>query len=180
MSISDDTHRDGPVLPDPPLDPAVEPATGPSGDPALADPAFAGSATEPAAGDGLPIADGTITVSATVVAKIAALAAQEAPGIHALGVGAARSVTSVRDRIPGHGPSAITGVSVEVGRTQAAVDLDVVVEYGIPITQIARDVRRRVVMAVEQLTGLQVVEVNITVDDVNLPPLSDPQGKQLQ
>lgn len=154
VSTSDDTQTSSHLLPDPPA--------------------------APTASDGLPIADGTITVSEAVVAKIAALAAQETPGVHSLGVGAARSVTSVRDRIPGNTPSPTTGVSVEVGRTQAAVDLDIVVEYGIPITQIARDVRRRVVVSVEQLTGLQVVEVNITVDDVNLPPLSGPQGKQLQ
>jgi uncharacterized alkaline shock family protein YloU len=133
-----------------------------------------------AATDDLAIDDGTITVSGTVVAKIAALAAREVTGVHSLGVGAARSVTSVRDRIPGSVPSPTTGVSVEVGRTQAAVDLDIVVEYGIPITQIARDVRRRVISSVEQMTGLQVVEVNITVDDVNLPPLAEPQGKRLQ
>lgn len=137
-------------------------------------------ASATATSEGLAIDDGTITVSGTVVAKIAALAAREVAGVHSLGVGAARSVTSVRDRIPGSAPSPTTGVSVEVGQTQAAVDLDIVVEYGTPITQIARDVRRRVISSVEQMTGLHVVEVNITVDDVNLPALTDPQGKRVQ
>lgn len=133
-----------------------------------------------ASGDGLPIDDGTITVSETVVAKIAALAAREVAGVHSLGVGAARSVTSVRDRLPGAAPSPTSGVSVEVGRTQAAVDLDIVVEYGTPITQIARAVRRQVIASVEELTGLYVVEVNITVDDVNLPAVTDARDKRLQ
>lgn len=133
-----------------------------------------------ASGDGLPIDDGTITVSETVVAKIAALAAREVAGVHSLGVGAARSVTSVRDRLPGAAPSPTSGVSVEVGRTQAAVDLDIVVEYGTPITQIARAVRRQVIASVEELTGLHVVEVNITVDDVNLPAVTDARDKRLQ
>lgn len=132
------------------------------------------------AGDGLSLADGTITVSEVVVAKIAALAAREVAGVHSLGLGAARSVPSVRDRIPGSVPSPTTGVSVEVGRTQAAVDLDIVVEYGTPITQIARDVRLHVIASVEQMTGLEVVEVNITVDDVNLPSLTDTRDKRLQ
>lgn len=132
------------------------------------------------AGDGLLLADGTITVSEIVVAKIAALAAREVSGVHSLGVGAARSVPSVRDRIPGGAPSPTTGVAVEVGRTQAAVDLDIVVEYGTPITQIARDVRLHVIASVEQMTGLEVVEVNITVDDVNLPSLNDARDKRLQ
>ena len=136
-------------------------------------------ANEPTS-EGLPVADGSITVSEVVVAKIAALAAREVAGVHSLGLGAARSVTSVRDRIPGASPSPTTGVSVEVGRTQAAVDLDLVVEYGTPITTIARDVRRHVIASVERLTGLQVVEVNITVDDVNLPALGDGPDKRLQ
>lgn len=134
---------------------------------------------EPAA-EGLPIDNGRTTVSEVVVAKIAALAAREVAGVHNLGLGAARSVTSVRDRIPGNAPAPTSGVSVEVGQTQAAVDLDIVVEYGTPITQIARDVRRHVIAAVERLTGLQVVEVNITVDDVNLPPVADLRDKRLQ
>ncbi|MFV0533663.1 MAG: Asp23/Gls24 family envelope stress response protein [Cumulibacter sp.] len=153
-----------------------------SDDPQASAPATAQPPTNPpaATSSGLALDDGTITVSEIVVAKIAALAAREVAGVHALGVGAARTVTSVRDRIPGAAPSPTVGVSVEVGRTQAAVDLDIVVEYGTPITQIARDVRRRVISSVEQMTGLQVVEVNITVDDVNLPALTDSRGERLQ
>ena len=130
--------------------------------------------------EGLDIDAGTISVSETVVAKIAALAAREVAGVHSLGIGAARQVTPVRERLPGSAPSPTSGVSVEVGRTQAAVDLDIVVEYGIPITQIARNVRRHVVDAVERMTGLQVIEVNITVDDINLPVVADSRDKRLQ
>lgn len=151
------------------------PADGPQ--PTAAPPA--GPVHEPVT-EGLAIDNGRTTVSEIVVAKIAALAAREVAGVHNLGLGAARSVTSVRDRIPGNAPAPTSGVSVEVGQTQAAVDLDIVVEYGTPITQIARDVRRHVIAAVERLTGLQVVEVNITVDDVNLPPIGDLRDKRLQ
>lgn len=114
---------------------------------------------------------GVTTVSQLVVSKIAAMAAREVSGVHSLGSGSARTLAAVRDRIPGAAgtidPTA--GVAVEVGQTQTAIDLDLVVEYGTPITDIARAVRRHVISSVEQLTGLQVVEVNITVDDVNLP-----------
>lgn len=65
------------------------------------------------------------------------------------------------------------GVKVEVGQRQAAVDLDVVVEYGVPIVDIAGEVRNNVITAVEHMTGLEVVEVNITVDDVHLPDEED-------
>lgn len=125
--------------------------------------------------------NGRITVAPAVVSKIAAISAREVTGVHSLGLGSARAVTAVRDRIPGAAPSVPPGVSVEVGQTQAAIDLDVVVEYGIPIPDIARQVRRHVIAAVEQFTGLQVVEVNITVDDVNLPSGDgDVAGSRLQ
>jgi uncharacterized alkaline shock family protein YloU len=65
---------------------------------------------------------------------------------------------------------------VEVGEKQAAVDLDVVTEYGAPIAEIARSVRRNVVNAVEGMTGLQVTEVNIAVNDIHLP--TDDEGQQ--
>jgi uncharacterized alkaline shock family protein YloU len=49
------------------------------------------------------------------------------------------------------------------------VDLDVVVEYGVSIVDVAGDVRTNVISAVERMTGLEVVEVNVAVDDVHLP-----------
>ena len=67
-------------------------------------------------------------------------------------------------------------MSVEVGERQAAVDLDLVTEYGAPIAEIARAVRRNVIGAVEGMTGLQVTEVNIAVNDIHLP--GDDEGQQ--
>jgi uncharacterized alkaline shock family protein YloU len=58
---------------------------------------------------------------------------------------------------------------VEVGERQAAIDLEVMVEYGVPIAELARAVRRNVIAAIEQMTGLEVVEVNINVNDVYIP-----------
>jgi len=60
-------------------------------------------------------------------------------------------------------------VTVEVGERQAAIDLDLVVEYGISIPDLADGVRRNVINAVERMCGLEVTEVNITVGDVHLP-----------
>lgn len=112
---------------------------------------------------------GTTTVADTVVQKIAGLATREVSGVYALGGGAARAFGSLRERIPGATASAGQGVSVEVGERQAAVDLHVLVEYGVSITDLARSVRRNVIGAVEQMTGLEVVEVNIAVTDVHIP-----------
>lgn len=65
------------------------------------------------------------------------------------------------------------GVKAEVGEKQTALDLEIVVEYGVSIADVARDVRENVVAAVERMAGLEVVEVNIAVSDVKLPDEED-------
>ncbi|MGW6523705.1 Asp23/Gls24 family envelope stress response protein [Streptomyces sp. NPDC054962] len=112
---------------------------------------------------------GKTTVADGVVAKIVGMAAREVPGIHNLGGGVARAFGAVRDRVPGGSGGVTQGVKVEVGERQAAVDLDIVVEYGVAIVDVAGDVRSNVINAVERMTGLEVVEVNIAVGDVRLP-----------
>lgn len=135
------------------------------------------SAVAQAAPSELQTSQGRTTVADTVVQKIAGLAAREVSGVHALGGGAARAFGAMRERIPGGTQSAGQGVSVEVGEKQAAVDLDLVTEYGAPIAEVSRSVRRNVISSVEGMTGLQVTEVNISVNDVHLPT-DDDQGQQ--
>jgi len=112
---------------------------------------------------------GQTAIADVVVQKIAGLAARGVPGVHALGGGAARAFSAIRERIPGATASAGQGVSVEVGEKQAAVDLQVVVEYGAAIADVSRSIRRGVIRSVEHMTGLEVVEVNIAVSDLHLP-----------
>jgi uncharacterized alkaline shock family protein YloU len=112
---------------------------------------------------------GTTTIADGVVEKIAGMAAREVPGVHDLGAGFARTIGAVRDRVPGGRTGLGRGVKVEVGQRQTAVDLDIVVEYGVPIQEVAAEIRENVVSALERMTGLEVVEVNIAVDDVHLP-----------
>lgn len=118
-------------------------------------------------------AQGRISIADGVVQKIAGLAAREVSGVYALGGGTARALGSLRERIPGASQSASQGVSVEVGETQAAVDLDLVTEYGVSIADVARAVRRNVISAVEGMTGLEVTEVNVSVNDIHLPSDDD-------
>ena len=125
---------------------------------------------------------GNTAVADTVVAKVAGIATREMPGVYAMGAGMARAFGVVRDRLPGGTTTSITqGVTVEVGERQAAIDLDLVVEYGISIPDLADGVRRNVINAVERMCGLEVTEVNITVGDVHLPtddtpdPTADPR-----
>ncbi len=109
---------------------------------------------------------GNTTVSDTVVSKVAGIAAQEIEGVQ-MGGGTARAVGGFLDSVTGGGPT--RGVSVEVGTEEAAVDLSMAVEYGKAIPQVAEAVRRNVINRVENMTGLRVVEVNITVNNVLLP-----------
>ncbi|QIZ36780.1 Asp23/Gls24 family envelope stress response protein [Saccharopolyspora sp. ASAGF58] len=113
---------------------------------------------------------GKTTIAASVVQKIAGIAAREISGVYAMGGGVSRAFGAIRDRIPGgSGTSSTSGVQVEVGEKQAAVDLDIIVEYGASIVDLARAVRRNVITAVERMTGLEVIEVNIAVNDIHLP-----------
>ena len=120
-------------------------------------------------------AQGKTTIAASVVQKIAGIAAREISGVYAMGGGVSRAFGAIRERIPGGGTGVtnIAGVQVEVGEKQAAVDLDLVVEYGASIVDLARAVRRNVITAVEAMTGLEVIEVNIAVNDIHLPELDD-------
>ncbi len=120
-------------------------------------------------GTPLVTSQGRTTVADTVVQKIAARAAREVSGVYDFGGGVARAFGAITERIPGARSSSGQGVSVEVGEKQAAIDLDVVVEYGVPIGQLAQAIRRNVIGAIEQMTGLEVVEVNINVNDLHLP-----------
>jgi uncharacterized alkaline shock family protein YloU len=112
---------------------------------------------------------GKTTIADRVVQKIVGLAAREVPGIYDLGGGAARTLGAIRERIPGSSQTSGQGVTVEVGQSQAAVDLEVVTEYGMSIADVAKSVRRNVISAVEGMTGLQVTEVNLSINDIHLP-----------
>ncbi|WP_035794350.1 Asp23/Gls24 family envelope stress response protein [Kitasatospora mediocidica] len=108
-----------------------------------------------------------------VVEKIAGMAAREVPGIHALGSGLSRTFGAMRDRVPGGRSSISRGIKAEVGEKQTAIDIALVVEYGVVIPKLAAAVRHNIITAVEQMTGLEVVEVNIAVNDVHLPDEPD-------
>ncbi|MFB6814293.1 Asp23/Gls24 family envelope stress response protein [Streptomyces sp. NPDC056347] len=124
-------------------------------------------------GQGAAATRGRTTIADGVVEKIAGMAARDVVGVHAMGSGLSRTFGAVRDRVPGGGKSVTRGVKAEVGESQTALDLEIVVDYGVSIGEVARDVRENVVAAVERMTGLEVVEVNIAVSDVKLPDETD-------
>lgn len=115
--------------------------------------------------------NGKTRIADSVVAKIAGLAARDIPGVYSMGAGMARRVGQLRSLMPGSSdPSAgaAQGVAVEVGEKEAAIDLDVVTWYGQSIVEVTEAVREHVIDQVENMTGLKVVEVNISVDDIHV------------
>jgi uncharacterized alkaline shock family protein YloU len=110
---------------------------------------------------------GKTTIDDTVVSKVAGIAAREVNGVHSLGGGAARAIGAIRDAIGqrDHGQ----GVKVEVGEKQVAADVVIVAEYPVSLQQVADGVRSSVARALEQIVGMEVAEVNVTVQDVYIP-----------
>lgn len=110
---------------------------------------------------------GSTVIADSVVAKVAGIAAREVRGVYALGGGGARAFGAIRDAV--NATDLTQGVRVEVGQTQAAADITLVVEYPTPIHAVAAEVRSTVAGAITRLTGLEVVEVNIEVNDIHVP-----------
>ena len=130
-----------------------------------------GAARHTGNGSELITEHGKTSIADTVVAKIVGMATREVPGVHSMGAGFSRAIGAVRERLPGSGGGTNLGqgVAVEVGERQAAVDLDVIAEYGVSIPDLANGVRRNVIGSVEKMCGLEVTEVNVTVGDIHLP-----------
>ncbi|MDQ1053403.1 putative alkaline shock family protein YloU [Arthrobacter sp. SORGH_AS 212] len=123
-----------------------------------------GAVPVPAAAPG----PGRTVISETAVAKVAGIAARAVPGVYSLGSGPSRALGAIRDAVGSTDHA--TGVRAEVGETQVAVDISLVASYGTPLHSLANQVRAAVYRAVEELVGLQVIEVNVEVTDVYVPP----------
>ncbi|WP_025156326.1 Asp23/Gls24 family envelope stress response protein [Leifsonia aquatica] len=122
-------------------------------------------------GPSVTAAQGKTVINDAVVAKVAGIAAREVPGVFALGGGAARAFGAIREAI--NATDLGQGISVEVGETQVAADVTIVAEYPVALQKVAADVRTAITQAIEQIVGLQVTEVNVTINDVHVPSDDD-------
>ncbi len=104
---------------------------------------------------------GKIKIESDVVAMIAGLAASDTEGIASMSGGITEGLAK---RVSGKNVS--KGVKVEVGETETAIDLKVIVKYGFKIHEVAKSLQQNVKDAVESMTGLHVVEVNVHVEGV--------------
>ena len=106
---------------------------------------------------------GSIRIADEVVSIISGLAATEVPGVAGMSGGIAGGIAEMLGR-----RNLSKGVKVEVGEKEAAIDLYVIVEYGVRIPEVALRIQEAVKRAVESMTGLTVVEANVHVQGVNL------------
>ena len=107
---------------------------------------------------------GTIQIANEVVSIIAGLAATEVDGVAGMSGGIAGGIAEMLGR-----KNFAKGVKVEVGEKEAAVDLYIVARYGARIPDIALNVQENVKHAIESMTGLIAVEVNVHIQGVSFP-----------
>ncbi|KQS14562.1 Asp23/Gls24 family envelope stress response protein [Curtobacterium sp. MCLR17_007] len=130
-------------------------------------PATTAAATRSGQHAGANGVSGATKIEDTVVEKVAGIAAREVNGVYSLGSGAARAIGAIRDAIGQHDHG--QGVKVEVGEKQVAADIVIVAEYPVALQQVADGVRASVTRALQQIVGMEVAEVNVTVQDVHIP-----------
>lgn len=120
---------------------------------------------------------GVVKIADDVVALIAELAAKEVKGVVSMSGGIADSITEILGK-----KNTSKGVKVEVGEKEAAVDLYVIVEYGVRIPDVSWQIQENVKKAVENMTGLHVVEVNIHIQGVHMEkePKEAKEAKELK
>ena len=104
---------------------------------------------------------GSIRIANEVVRIIAGLAASEVKGVVGMSGGVVDGFAELVKK-----KNLAKGVKVEVGEKQAAVDLFVIIEYGSKIPDIAYMIQENVKRAIESMTGLEVIEVNVHIQGV--------------
>lgn len=122
---------------------------------------------------GLPSELGSIRIADEVVSVIAGLAAMEVEGVGAMSGGIAGGIAEVLGR-----RNLSKGIKVEVGSEEARLDIFIIVKYGVRIPDVAWDIQERVKKAVETMTGLRVIQVNVHVQGVNIPSREKESGER--
>jgi uncharacterized alkaline shock family protein YloU len=126
----------------------------------------------------LPASRGRTTIANEVVEKIAGIAAREVPGVYDLGGDVARVFSAVRERLKLGEESTAQGVSVKLDGKTAEIEVVIVIEYGFQVYSVTEKVREKVISSVENLLGLDVTGVDLTVDDVHVP--EEPAGNDAE
>ena len=104
-----------------------------------------------------------VRIADEVVAVISGIAVSEISGVAEMAGGFAGGITEV---LSGK-KNLAKGIKVEVGDKETKIDVNIIVDYGVRIPDVAFEIQNRVKKAVESMTGLNVVEVNVHVQGVN-------------
>ena len=104
-----------------------------------------------------------IKISSDVIAVIAGVAVSEVPGVFGMAGGFAGGITEV---LKGK-KNLAKGIKVDTTNNKAKIDVNIIVEYGARIPDVAFEIQNRVKTAVENMTGLKVEEVNVHVQGVS-------------
>ncbi len=116
--------------------------------------------------------DSSVVISEDVVSVIAGVAVSEVPGVVDTAGGFAGGISEVLS-----GKKKLSkGIKVEVGEKETKIDVNIIVEYGTRIPDVAFEIQNRVRKAVKEMTGLEVLEVNVHVQGVRTP--IDTEGKE--
>jgi len=108
---------------------------------------------------------GSVRISEDVVKIIAGLAATEVPGVAGMSGGIAGGIAEKLGR-----KNLSKGVKADVGEKEAAIEISIIVDYGVQVQEVASQIQANVKRAVENMTGLKVLQVNVNVQGVSLGP----------
>ena len=124
--------------------------------------------------DEISLGNNAIKIADDVVAVIAGVAVSEVPGVANMAGGFAGGITEV---LSGKKNMA-KGIKVDVGEKDTKIDVNIIVEYGTRIPDVAYEIQTKVKKAVETMTGLKVVEVNVHVQGVNITTNSENKSNE--
>ncbi len=118
---------------------------------------------------------GNIQIAPEVIEIIAGLAAIQVEGVAGMSGGLAGGIAELLGR-----KNLSKGVKVNVGQKEAALDVSIIIEYGHPIPEVASAIQRSVKDAIESMTGIQVVEVNVHIHDVHFKGTDKHEDEEVQ
>jgi uncharacterized alkaline shock family protein YloU len=123
--------------------------------------------------EGLKASNEEIQISNDVIAVIAGVAVGEVQGV----AGMAGSFAGGISEVLSGKKNLAKGIKVEVNEQKAKIDVNIIVEYGTRIPDVAYEIQTRIKKSVENMTGLKVEEVNVHVQGVNTDATLDKEEK---
>ncbi|WP_350344664.1 Asp23/Gls24 family envelope stress response protein [Proteinivorax tanatarense] len=123
----------------------------------------------------MPQENGSVKIADEVVAVIAGIAATDIEGVAGMSGGVAGGIAEMLGR-----KNLSKGVKVSVGETETTIDIYIIVDYGVKITEVSKNIQEQVKESVENMTGLNVLEVNIHAQGVKLENADSKEKEELK